>query len=305
MKSILVAGHSGFLGRELCALLRRELPGARLWGASRRGTRVSGVRALKADLCEPGAAARLLARTRPDCVFDLSGAKASLPAPELVQGYLIPGVRLLEAAAAAPWKPRLVLAGSAGEYGIPPRLPVTETAPLAPITGYGSVKATLSFLALVHARRGLDVRIARVFNVLGPGMPLHMSVSSFIRQTVEIERGRRAAVLETGDLSTKRDFVDVSDAARALLVIARRGRRGEAYNVCSGRSVRMRSLVEELLGLSHKSIRLSIRTERLRREDIPDMRGSARKLAALGWRPRVPVSESLRAMLEHDRAALR
>lgn len=226
-----------------------------------------------------------------------------------MEGQLGPAVSLMQAVRRLGGKrPRVILPGSAAEYGRVPlgSLPVRESSPTYPINAYGAAKRAQTAAAQSMARAGLDVVVARIFNVLGPGLGASLALASFVRQTVEIERGRRRPVLETGNLAPKRDFVDVSDTVDALLLIAGKGRRGEVYNVASGRSVTMRSLVRELISLSNRRIRLKQTRARIRKVDIPDMRGSTAKLRRLGsWRARISPSRSLRAMLEFERARLR
>ena len=52
-----------------------------------------------------------------------------------------------------------------------------------------------------------------------------------------IERGQQPPVLETGNLSPRRDLTDVRDMVAAYLLLMERGRTGEAYNVGTGRDV--------------------------------------------------------------------
>lgn len=303
-RSILVVGHDGFIGRRLCALLSERYPKARLVGLDMRSVRRAGWKTFRCDLRRGARLAQLLNRLRPDWIFHMAGNRVVDDPAAMIEGHLSVTANLLQAAAALRGSPRVILPGSAGEYGIVPRrlLPVAEDAPANPITFYGAVKASQSSLAKVYAHRGLDVVLARIFNILGPGGDPEMAVHSFVRQIVRIENGRRPAVLETGDLSVKRDFVDVDDTALALVRIAQRGKTGEAYNVCSGSSVTLAHLVRELLNLAQVPITLKTKTERLRAVDIPDMRGSTRKSAReLGFKCGIPLRASLRAMLEHDR----
>ena len=88
-------------------------------------------------------------------------------------------------------------------------------------------------------------------------------------------------------------------------MLAEGGRPGQIYNVCTGRSVSIRETVRRLVKLTRVPVRLRVRDERVRRVDVPDMRGSNEKLRVeLGWSPRVPLNDSLAAMMEHDRRRL-
>ncbi|MCP4616784.1 MAG: NAD(P)-dependent oxidoreductase, partial [Bradyrhizobium sp.] len=184
-------------------------------------------------------------------------------------------------------------------------MPVRESAPSRPANAYGLAKSMQTEAAQAYARRGLDVVSARIFNVLGAGLDRRLALSSFVDQVVRSERGRRPPVLEVGDLTPKRDFVDIDEAAAALVCIARRGRSGNIYNVCSGKSFPMQALVDELLRLADRPIRLRRARARLRPVDLPDMRGSTRKTAReTGWRARRTPFACLREMLEERRRGI-
>ena len=78
----------------------------------------------------------------------------------------------------------------------------------------------------------------RTFPHTGPGRGEAFAESSFARQIVEVEAGRRPPVLSVGNLDAVRDFTDVRDVVRAYWALLDRGAPGEVYNVCSGRGVR-------------------------------------------------------------------
>ncbi|MFH2201713.1 MAG: NAD-dependent epimerase/dehydratase family protein [Elusimicrobiota bacterium] len=304
-KSILVLGHGGFIGGRLGARLRRDYPKSRLYGCDVRVRRAAHMtEAYRCDLRDTKRLAAILRRTRPDWVFHLAGAPSGKDLAGMLDSHVLATLSLLEAAAAGKRSPRIILPGSAAEYGIlkPAQMPVRESAPAHPATAYGLAKLLQTELAQTYMRRGLDVVVARMFNVLGAGLDRRLALSSFVDQVVRIERGRRPPVLQVGDLTAKRDFVDIDEAVAALIRIARRGRAGHAYNVCSGKSYPMQALVDELLRLARRPIRLRRTRARLRPVDLPDMRGSTRKTAReTGWRARRTPFACLREMLEERR----
>jgi GDP-4-dehydro-6-deoxy-D-mannose reductase len=105
-------------------------------------------------------------------------------------------------------------------------------------------------------------------------------------------------VLEVGTLTTRRDFTDVRDVVRAYWLALERGTPGEIYNVASGRAVTIREVVDGFLALASRPIEVRVAPERVRPIDLPLLLGDAGRLRALtGWKPQVPLEQSLADVL--------
>lgn len=239
---VLVTGATGFLG---AALERRALTGgAECLGVGRTPRARSGYRAM--DLAtDASALGALLADWRPDVVFHLAGGAAS--GDPFAANVATTRVLLRAVAAVATPPPRLVVVGSAAEYGdLGPGL-VREGARERPVTEYGVAKLAQTRLALVSRRAGLRVTVARPFNVMGPGMSASLAPARFAREALAAAaEGRK--VITVGDLSTVRDYLDVEDVARALWRLGHLDPPDEIVNVCSGQPVSTREVLEEVLG---------------------------------------------------------
>lgn len=301
----LVTGGGGFLGKFLLEELGSSRPEAEVFYTFRRG--VSPVpRAVACDLLDPSQADNCLRRVRPTYVLHLAGAPGSSDWGELWQAHVTTTFHLLEAVRrlSPEDRPSVVIAGSAAEYGCPRAgdLPLREDYNPRPVTLYGFSKHCQSTAALAYYAMGLRVMVARLFNLLGPGLSSHLSVGSFARQIAGIESGRLPPRLLVGSLNRKRDFVDVRDAARALRLIGEKGRPGEIYNVCSGSPVSLKSVVNALIDLSGKEIAVVTESGRKRLNDPPDVFGSGEKLKKdTGWAARIPWPKSLSDTFESFR----
>jgi GDP-4-dehydro-6-deoxy-D-mannose reductase len=120
---------------------------------------------------------------------------------------------------------------------------------------------------------------------------------------VEIERGRRPAVLETGNLTPRRDLTDVRDIVRGYLLLLERGRSGEAYNLGVGEAPSMREVIERLMALS--GIRSEIRSRgELRREvETAVLRAdSSMAQRETGWSPKFSLEQTLGDILDYWRS---
>lgn len=295
---ILVTGGSGFLGRAVAEVL--EQSGREAVLAAR--TASPGVRAC--DLRDARAARALLAATQPASVIHLAG-QPDASGTELWRAHVTTTTSLLDAAARLAEPPRVLVVGSAAEYGDGAGgRPATESTPARPLSAYGSAKLAQTLAALSYRHRGVPVLVARVFNVVGPRMPERLSLGSFARQIARAERGLQPPELRIGNLSAKRDYVDVRDAARALVAILERGVPGGIYNVCTGRARSTQELLGELL--SHSRVRVAVVRDRARRQtaDLKLSVGDFTRLRSLGWRPRIPIASSLVDTLAWHRRAV-
>jgi len=96
---------------------------------------------------------------------------------------------------------------------------------------------------MYYYSKGLPIVYVRQFNAIGPWQRKSFVLSAFASRLIEIERGAEA-VLNVGDLSCQRDFIDGRDAARAYKLIFEKGNTGEVYNIGSGNITRIQHLLD-------------------------------------------------------------
>jgi GDP-4-dehydro-6-deoxy-D-mannose reductase len=106
-------------------------------------------------------------------------------------------------------------------------------------------------------------------------------------------------VIDVGNLDIRRDFLDVRDVCDAYLMLLKKGRGGETYNVCSGNSYRIRELLDRLCALAGINVNVRVDQARMRPVDMPDLRGDATKIHEhTGWKAKLDINETLKAMLD-------
>jgi GDP-4-dehydro-6-deoxy-D-mannose reductase len=297
-KIAVVTGCGGFMGRTLLSHLKEYWPDARLCGTG-RGLLPGGLsESAQFDLNDEAKLRDWIGGLKPDVIFHAAGRITGQDWSLLYQDNVASTLSLLRAVEQTTPKSRVVIAGSAAECGAIKSLPVREDDPLRPVSPYGVSKACQSLAALSFAFRGLDVLVARVFNIVGRGTPMSTSLGAFASQLCDVVAGRRPPILKVGNLSARRDFVDVDDIADAVCRLAEKGKAGELYNVCSGRSVGIREVLDRMVALCGVDVEIERDPARLRPDDIPEVIGSPQKIAAAcDWSPRVPLESSLAAML--------
>ena len=171
---------------------------------------------------------------------------------------------------------RVLIPSSAMVYGGCDE-PLTEDHPLAPASPYALSKLAQEMVGGGNPG-GPDVLIARAFNHFGPRQDAWFVGSGFARRIADIEAGRWDAELAVGNLDARRDLTDVRDTVRAYRLINERGTPGRPYNVCSGRAIAIRDLLDRLLARARVPIRIKVDPARYRPNDVPLVVGDPRRL---------------------------
>lgn len=297
MRRALITGISGFVGSHLASHLSEK--GWKVAGYDLRPPRIE-CDYYSGDLSDKTAIKRAVEKSAPDVVFHLAGLLKSDLHDNFYNVHVLGTISLLDAMVALGMSPAIMIASSSAVYG--PgigRKPITERFVLRPQTHYALSKAAQEMAALrFYHVHGLPVMCVRTFNLLGPGLSLDMACSSFARQIALAEKTGKPAVISTGGLGAKRDFVDVRDAVRAYELIANKGKPGEVYNVCSGGAVAISECLAILLKQAKVPVEAVLDPERVQKNDIPVQIGSERKLnEGTGWSPRISLKQSLTDLL--------
>jgi GDP-4-dehydro-6-deoxy-D-mannose reductase len=316
---ILITGITGFVGSHLAefALDRgAQVVGALRWRSSTEHIDhlLERITLIQSELRDLSSARDLVERARPDYIVHLAaqsfvGASWQTPAETLVTNA-IGQMNLFEAIRQLGSHARFLVIGSSEEYGLvyPDELPIRETNPLRPLSPYAVSKVTQDLMGFQYWKSyGLDIVRARAFNHDGPRRGDAFAVSNFAKQIAEIETGQREPVVLTGDLKPTRDFSDVRDVVRGYWDLLERGTAGEVYNLCSGVDWSIERILNFLLSRSTvQGIELRTDATRLRPSDILALRGSFEKIErAIGWRPRIPLEQTLDDVLEYWRRRIR
>ena len=156
---------------------------------------------------------------------------------------------------------------------------------------YGRSKL-LTTIAGLAERPPLEVTVARVFNPVGPGQPPTQAFGEFASQL--LAESADPLPLLVGNLEARRDFIDVRDAARALIQISLHGQAGLVYHVGSGQSRSVGEGLDLLVKLSGRSVKLCIDPRRHVRKGPADSRANIQRIMShTAWKPTIPFKQSL------------
>ncbi len=294
MRRALVTGASGFIGSHTIPRLVER--GFEVHAVSRRPlARVSGAAWHQAALSDPGAIVRLIADVRPTHLLHL--AWETTPATYYTSAENLACVRdslsLVDAFVKAGGQ-RVVAAGSSAEYEIAGASDLVEgVTPLRPNGFYGACKKALFEMLEGYARRTrTELAWGRVFFCYGPGEHPARLVPSLVADlaaggAVPFQAGRGI-----------RDYLHVSDVAEAFAGLVDSSLAGAA-NIGSGEGIALRDFVSGLAAAAGRPDAVDFGAVATpSHEPVRVVAGGARLRDEVGWRPRVPLAEGLRATVD-------
>ena len=302
---VLVTGATGFVGRHLGRLLAGE--GLDLYGTCFPDHPCPEDRQLvHLDLRSAEGAEALVERVKPDWVIHLAAVsnvrkswenrRETLETNILATGNLLEAVRKFSPAA------RFLDISSSDVYGLPRSGDhlFREDDPVEALSPYAYTKLAGEILSRFYVKvERLDIVIARPFPHTGPGQTADFVFSDWASQIARIENGLAEPVIRVGNLEVRRDYADVRDVVRAFVLLMRKGRTGETYNVCTGRAVSLRDILASLVSLARKPVKVEVDPAKLRKTDIPFLAGDGSKIKReTSWSPTFPLEETLLSLLE-------
>jgi len=291
---VLVTGASGFIGTHLLKLLASDGVQIATHGP------VPGVLGQHTGVPFEDLEnfSQAIADIAPDYIIHLAGVANAAAFQDFYHVNFHYAVHLFQALEIAGLKDRpVLLVGTAAEYGPVPdeQLPITEETLASPITHYGASKLAQTALGLALAQEGRPVVIARPFNVIGPGMGDHLSIQRFARLIFNVKRGLTPPVIEVGNLSSYRDFIDVRDATKAFWQLVQTpSAYGQIVNICTGAPVLIQSALDALVEISGVKVETRISPKYFRSGDVSRNYGSPARLQQLtGLMPAYPFNVTL------------
>ncbi len=306
----LVVGGGGFVGPYLVRHLTKDLGyEVTVTKTEKETLAMDEISVKNLDILDKNQISELLKEEQPDYLFHLAAQSSvaySWKNPTLTVDVNIKGcVNLLEAVKDADKKPRVLLIGSGEEYGHIKKdeCPIIEDNVLRPGNIYAATKSCQNMLGKIYSDAyGLDIMMVRAFNHIGPNQTPVFVVADFCKQVAEIEKGKQEPVIYVGKLSAKRDFTDVRDVVKAYALLVKGGKRGETYNVGRGHAVAIKDILNKIVSMSYKNIKVKVDENKLRPVDVPIIEPDISKIKEeVGWEPVIDLEQTLRETLEYWR----
>ncbi len=307
----LVTGGAGFIGSHLVDALRAAGSTVRVVDNFSTGFRHnlahlendSDVEVVEGDVSDPDVVAEVVRDV--DVIFH-EAAMASVPRsirePELCHAWCTTStVNLLNAAANSSVR-RLVLASTSAAYGNSSFISKREADAVSPLSPYAAAKlASEAYCQAFPESFDVETVILRYFNVFGPRQDPQSEYSAVIPRFVSmILSGDRPVIY--GDGQQSRDFVFVSDVAKAnLLAASVPEAAGGTFNVARGRSTTLLELLTtlgQILGQDIEPIHETARVGDVR-DSLADISEARSRLL---FDPDVSMADGLRRSVDYYRS---
>ena len=286
MKKILVTGSTGFIGKNLVDNLLSEY---KIIGLTKKG-RKRKINYITKDINEI---------TSKDfknifCVIHL----AAITDPKICEDFpekcilinVLGTQKVLEASRKNNCK--VIYASTSHVYGIPKKIPISETASTSPTSIYAGSKLAGEILCeSYHRQFNMDISIVRIFSVYGPKSNNHCVLPSIVKQM------KNSNVIKLGNINSKRDFIFISDIIDAFKIILKNIDGFNIYNVGTEKSYSIKEICKKFEKLYAKKIVIKNNSEQNRKIDAKNIICDATKLKKLGWKSKITLDEGLKKMI--------
>jgi UDP-glucose 4-epimerase len=309
---LLVTGGAGYIGGTVATILMRTGHHVTVLDNlchSKRNEVPPGVEFVETDIANRPRVESLLRELQPDGVLHFAAlieAGESMQKPEIYfRNNTASTLALLEAMHATGVK-KLVFSSTAAVYGEPERVPIDESAKLAPTNAYGEsklmVEQVLTWLNRIHGLRYASLRYFNVAGALPDRGEAHEPETHLIPLILDVALGRREKILiygddyDTPDGTCIRDYIHVVDLAAAhILALEALGARDRLIcNLGNGQGFSVKEVVDAARRVTRHPIPVEIKP---RRPGDPArlVASSQRAKTELGWSPQISSIDDILA----------
>ena len=299
---ILVTGGAGFIGSHVVDLLIQE--GHQVivvdnLSSGRPSNLNPSASFYQMDIRDPEMR-RLLAIEKPEIISHHAAqidVRRSVADPLFDADVNILGsIRLAELAYQSGVRKFIHISSGGAVYGEPVYLPCDEKHPVQPLCPYGASKFTFElYLFIFKQTYGLDYTVLRYPNVYGPRQDPYGEAGVVAIFTGQMLRKQQVRINGNGE--QVRDFVYVTDCARANLLALHQGS-GEVYNLGFGIGITINVIFEQLKQITNYSL-LPIYGPPKAGETFRIYLDASRARQELGWEPRIDLAEGLRQTVKY------
>ena len=314
MKKFLITGFSGFVSKYFVDYLEgnhieSEVLGIDLFESNIKKEKYKYVKIFfkQIDIFEKDNVEKVICDFKPDYLLHLasfSSVAFSWKNPvESFQNNTNIFLNIAEAIRQNNLSTRILSIGSSEEYGNLGQeyIPLKEDYPTRPINPYAVARLSQEMISKVFVSGfNMNIIMTRSFNHIGPRQNKVFVISSFARQLCQIKLDGGKGVIETGDVSIIRDFLDVRDVVDAYFKLLIYGEVGEVYNVCSGKGITLEDIIRKMANILEIEVEIRVNKKLIRPADNKIIIGSPEKLKQkINWELKYSIDNSLKDIINY------
>ena len=300
--NVLITGINGFKGSNLA--LHELKQGNAVIGivrdknAKTRSEIQSQCTIINGDICDFDLVNRVISDYEIDLIYHVAAQSivriANKNPMNCYHSNILGTINIMEAVRQVNIKIKVVCASSDKAYGTHDKLPYTEDMKLQPDDPYSTSKACADMIAQsYHKTYGLNINVIRCANIYGGG---DMNLSRIIPNTIrQIKMGNKPQ-LYAGVVNYKREFIYIDDVCEAYQIIAKKGLKGEIYNIGDTEFFTIGDLVKKISKEMAYDGGIDVIGKNFL--EIPFQYLSSKKLQGLGWRKKTSIDEGLKKTIE-------
>ena len=189
---------------------------------------------------------------------------------------------------------KVVYASSSSVYGHKLEIPITEDAERSPISPYGKTKLEDEYLVEKYSKLNTEIIGLRYFNIFGKGQTIEYAgvITKFLDR---INEGKSPIIFGNG--SQIRDFIHVSDVAKANLMAMNSKSSNLIVNIGTGNAISILELANMIINASGLKIE-PIFAEALEGDIKKSLADISQAKKYFNWKPKIELQDWLREILK-------
>jgi len=314
-KRVLITGIAGFGGSWLAETILQNEKNAEVFGLKRRTTSTKNIihimdklQIFDADITDPVALNKAIKEIKPNAAFHLAAVVSSTRArehPDTTMKTNVDGTKnLLDALTKGDQDLEIFhFASTSTIYKTTKKsMPIKEEHPLEAHDPYSKSKIEAEKICNeFFEKEEIPIVITRAFNQGGPRCIEDIVANKIAKIAVTAKNeGKQEFVF--GNIDAVRDFTDVRDVVNGYWLAVKKGRVGEVYNLCSGKGIKIKDLIDIALnyvGLENK-VKIVADKKLFRKGESNVIIGDNTKAREeLGWKPKIPFEQTLKEMIDY------
>lgn len=240
---ILITGANGFSAKELINELKKINDNDLFLSDIQKKSWLSNY--FQCDLSSFKDTFNLIAKICPNQIYHLAGSCTNIYKNDYDSNVLT-SKNILDSILKIDTKIRILLIGSAAEYGKTQSGYISEKTLLNPISIYGLTKSfQTQLMKYYYNNYKLNVVMVRPFNLYGKNAPVHLLIGNLFHQISQYKLGKINKII-LGNLTAERDYIGIKDAVKDYIVIMEKGKNNQIYNIGTGNTIKIRDLVNKV-----------------------------------------------------------